>query len=177
MFGWLKAAVAEGTLARFSRGVYYVPERAEVLGRAVEAPLDPEKVIARKYLVAGGEAAGFVSGLALQNHSRVSNQVPAVLEVTTNAETNRSRRIRPFGGYREIVLKKPRVLSKCNAYDSKRSVFTSLDEHLASESITASRIAFLNINSACIIRSSIFLLFKLTKNAETRKTPIVLANK
>ena len=109
VFGWLKAAVAEGSLARFSRGVYYVPERAEVLGRAVEVPLDPEKVIARKYLVPGGEVSGFVSGLALQNRARVSDQVPAVLEVTTNAETNRSRRIRPFGGYREIVLRRPRV--------------------------------------------------------------------
>jgi hypothetical protein len=109
VFYRLKAEVESGGLARFDRGVYYVPERAELFGRTVDVPLDPERVIARKYLERDGEVIGFVSGLALENRSRVSNQVPAVLEITTNAETNRRRRVRPFGGYREVVLKRPRV--------------------------------------------------------------------
>ena len=109
VFYRLKTEVESGGLARFDRGVYYVPERAELFGRTVDVPLDPERVIARKYLERDGEVIGFVSGLALENRSRVSNQVPAVLEITTNAETNRRRRVRPFGGYREVVLKRPRV--------------------------------------------------------------------
>lgn len=109
VFYRLNAALTAGEVKRYSRGVYYVPEKAEVLGREVAVPLDPEKVITRKYLVRDGETIGFVSGRALENRSRVSNQVPAVLEITTNAETNRRRRIAPFGGYREIILKRPRV--------------------------------------------------------------------
>ena len=109
VFYRLSAALAAGEVARFSRGVYYVPETVEVLGRRTSLPLDPEKVISRKYLVRDGIPIGFVSGLALENRSGVSNQVPAVLEITTNAETNRRRRVAPFGGYREIVLKRPRV--------------------------------------------------------------------
>lgn len=109
VFYRLNAALSAGEVERFSRGVYYVPETAEVLGREVAVPLDPEKVITRKYLVRDGETIGFISGRALENRSRVSNQVPAVLEITTNAETNRRRRVAPFGGYREIVLKRPRV--------------------------------------------------------------------
>ena len=109
VFYRLTVETESGRLAKFDRGVYYVPERVELFGRTVDVPLDPERVIARKYLEQDGEVIGFVSGLALENRSRVSNQVPAVLEITTNAETNRRRRIRPFGGYREVVLKKPRV--------------------------------------------------------------------
>lgn len=109
VFYRLNAELESGNLARFDRGVYYIPEKAELFGRIVDVPLDPELVIARKYLKRDGEVIGFVSGLALENRSRVSNQVPAVLEITTNAETNRRRRVHPFGGYREVVLKKPRV--------------------------------------------------------------------
>ena len=109
VFYRLNAELGSGSLAKFDRGVYYVPEKAELFGRTMDVPLDPERVIARKYLERDGEVIGFVSGLALENRSRVSNQVPAVLEITTNAETNRRRRVRPFGGYREVVLKKPRV--------------------------------------------------------------------
>lgn len=53
-----------------------------------------------------------------KNDAGISNQVPAVLEITTNNETNRARRIKPIGGYREIILRKPRVPVNAGNVDS-----------------------------------------------------------
>ena len=109
VFNRLKASMLSGEVRQYMRGVYYIPEKTWVLGREIDVPLDPEKVIRRKYLEDDGETVGFVSGLALENRAGVSNQVPGVLEITTNNETNRMRRIVPFGGYREIILRRPRI--------------------------------------------------------------------
>lgn len=106
-FELLKTSVEEGSIARFGRGVYYIPKRGKYLDAPL--PLDPDAVLDKKYITDGTEVYGFRSGLALQNDTGVSNQVPAVLEITTNRETNRLRKIEPIGGYREIILRKPRV--------------------------------------------------------------------
>ncbi|NMM95060.1 hypothetical protein [Bifidobacterium oedipodis] len=112
VFANIKKNTASGALAQFDRGVYYLPRRyedsryPELTG---EIPLNAEKVISKKYLTDGNTIYGFRSGLSLQNETHVSNQVPAVLEITTNKETNALRHIKPFGGYRDIILKKPRI--------------------------------------------------------------------
>ena len=108
-FNRIKVTVEVGTLAQFSRGVYYIPERTTLFGKEVELPLDADKVIKRKYLEQNGYPIGFISGQALENRCGVNIQVPGVLEITTNAETNRSRKIGAIGGYREVILKRPRI--------------------------------------------------------------------
>ena len=108
-FNRIKVTVEAGTLAQFSRGVYYIPERTTLFGKEVALPLDADKVIKRKYLEQNGCPIGFISGQALENRSGVNVQVPGVLEIITNAETNRSRKIGAIGGYREVVLKCPRI--------------------------------------------------------------------
>lgn len=107
VFAEIAAALRAGDLARFGRGVYYVPEPSALPG--LDTPLDPESVIRKKYIRDGAEVYGFRSGLALLNDRGVSSQVPAVLEITTNRSPRRVYPVRPFGGYREILLRKPRV--------------------------------------------------------------------
>ena len=63
----------------------------------------------KKYLTDGCEVYGYVTGLALENQIGISNQVPGTLEIVTNRESTRSRRIEPYGGYREITLRRPKI--------------------------------------------------------------------
>ena len=107
VFEKIDAGLQAGDLARFDRGVYYVPEPSVVPG--LDMPLNPESVLRKKYIRDGSEVYGFRSGLALLNDRGISNQVPAVLEITTNRSPRRVYAIKPVGGYREILLRKPRV--------------------------------------------------------------------
>lgn len=108
LYEMIRLAVMCNALKQFDRGVYYIPERGVLFDEDV--PINPELVIKKKYLEDNGEVFGFKSGLNLQNIAHVSNQMPFTLEIITNKETNNMRHIRPFGGYRDIVLKRPRLL-------------------------------------------------------------------
>lgn len=115
-FALLKDSVKDGSVMRFERGVYYVPERGSYLGTPL--PLNPLAVLDKKYISNEVDVYGFRSGLTLQNDVGISNQAPVVLEITTNNETNRTRRIKPMGGYREIILRKPKVPVNADNVDS-----------------------------------------------------------
>lgn len=51
---------------------------------------------------------GYYSGLALENRAGLSEQVPAVLEITTNASSKGARSLGPAGGWKDVVIRKPR---------------------------------------------------------------------
>jgi len=101
----LDEALQSGVLERYDRGVYFIP-REGILGKV---PLLPLKVIKKKYLSDDKEVYGYLSGLNLENEIGVSPQVPATLEVTTNNASRRVREIEPFGGWRKIILRVPRL--------------------------------------------------------------------
>ncbi|WP_304427381.1 hypothetical protein, partial [uncultured Adlercreutzia sp.] len=103
----IRLAVEIGELKQFDRGVYYLPEYSKLLQEGV--PISADLVIQKKYYSDDTEVFGFESGLGLQYKLHVSNQMPFTLEITTNRETNRRRSIKPYGGYKEIVLKRPRI--------------------------------------------------------------------
>lgn len=90
---WIKKSVAvlcqEQKLARFDKGVYYIPTET-ILGKSV---LDPRKVIAKKYLYQNGDAIGFFSGATFMNSLGLSTQMPNVIEVYTNNEKARVREV------------------------------------------------------------------------------------
>lgn len=104
VFRWINEALEGGTLARFSRGVYYLP-RATRFGRS---KLLPEQVVRRRWIEENGEVIGYVSGSGLANSAGITEQVPATLEVTTNKETTRVREVPAFGGWKSITLRRPR---------------------------------------------------------------------
>lgn len=106
----LRSAVASSRLAKPRKGVYYVPTAT----RFGPSMLSDAKILEKKYLTDGCEVYGYVTGLALKNQIGISNQVPGTLEIVTNRESTRSRRIEPYGGYREITLRRPKVPVNAN---------------------------------------------------------------
>ena len=102
----IDASMERGFLERYRRGVYYIP-RDGIFGKTVPSA---EDVIKRKYITDGKEVYGYYSGLTLENKAGVSTQVPAVLEVTTNKSSKWVREVEPFGGWRKIVIRKPRTM-------------------------------------------------------------------
>ena len=98
-------AIEAGCLVKARKGVYYIPTQT----RFGPSTLSDASIIKRKYLSDGDEVYGYVSGLMLESRLGISDQAPGTLEIVTNRETNRSRKIGSFDGYREVVLRKPRV--------------------------------------------------------------------
>lgn len=101
----IRKAVASTELIKACSGIYYVPTKT----RFGLSTLGDEAIVKKKYLSNGSDIYGYVTGLALENRVGISNQVPGTLEIVTNRETTRSRKIKPIAGYREVILKKPRV--------------------------------------------------------------------
>ncbi len=100
----IDAAISRGFLERYGRGVYYIPRQ----GLFGKVPLSAESVVERKFIARGGEVFGYYSGLTLENRAGLSEQVPAVLEITTNAASRRVRSLGPAGGWKDVVIRKPR---------------------------------------------------------------------
>lgn len=101
----LRSAVASSRLIKARKGVYYLPSET----RFGPSTLSDEKILEKKYLSNGDEVYGYVTGLALENQLGISNQVPGTLEIVTNRESTSSRKIKPYAGYREITLRRPRT--------------------------------------------------------------------
>lgn len=100
----IDAAMEEGLLARYDRGVYYLPTET----RFGASRPSGRQVATKRWLRSGDETIGYVSGFNLANEAGVSTQVPNTLEITTNKESARSREVKPFGGWKRITLKRPR---------------------------------------------------------------------
>ena len=102
----IEAAIEAGEIERYARGVYYAPGTTRLgKGRPSAA-----SVLRRRWLVdSGGNTVGYVTGAALANEAGVTDQVPAAIEVATNAESMRAREVAGFGGWRKIVLRRPRT--------------------------------------------------------------------
>lgn len=101
----IDAAVTEGSLERYARGIYYAP-RTTPFGKS--EPL-ASQVARRRWISDGENVFGYYSGQTLENKVGLSSQVPAVLEVTTNKASMRVREVEPFGGWRKVLVRKPRT--------------------------------------------------------------------
>ena len=85
----LKKLIESGEIKRFSRGVYYLPEKMPW----GDSKLNPRKVAERRFLTDGKEVYGYVAGLSLLNMAALSTQVPNLTEIVTNNEATRVRDI------------------------------------------------------------------------------------
>lgn len=100
----IDSAISKGSLERYDRGVYYIPRQ----GLFGKVPLSAESVVERKFIACGDEVFGYYSGLTLENRVGISEQVPAVLEITTNASSKGVRSLGTIGGWKDVVIRKPR---------------------------------------------------------------------
>lgn len=85
----IDAALNSGLLAKAGYDCYYIPTTTP-FGKSL---LNPRKVIEKKYISNKGEVYGFYTGLALLNSFGITTQMPTVIEVFTNNEATKSRRV------------------------------------------------------------------------------------
>lgn len=85
----LSKYVKLGQLKRYCQGVYYIPSKT-ILGDSV---ITADVVAERKYISYNDEVFGYYSGLKLLNLVGLSTQVPNTLEITTNKEATRKRKL------------------------------------------------------------------------------------
>lgn len=93
----------QGQLARFEKGVYYIPS-VTMLGTS---RLDAKKVITKKYINDGTNIIGYYSGVKLLNMLGLSTQVPNLSEIYTNNENSRLREVTV--GKQKVIIRKSRT--------------------------------------------------------------------
>lgn len=85
----IDAAMNSGLLAKAGYDCYYIPTTTP-FGKSL---LNPRKVIEKKYISNKGEVYGFYTGISLLNSFGITTQMPNVIEVFTNNEATKSRRV------------------------------------------------------------------------------------
>ena len=85
----IDAAMNSGLLAKAGYDCYYVPTTTP-FGKSL---LNPRKIIEKKYISNNGKVYGFYSGISLLNGFGITTQMPNVIEVFTNNEATKSRRV------------------------------------------------------------------------------------
>lgn len=100
----VKRLVAKGFLERYDNGIYYIPKAGGLLEKSY---LDPLLVIMRKYVRNKYETYGYITGLSFVNQLGLTTQIPAVIEIVTNAEATNGRTV--MVGSQKVRVKKSAV--------------------------------------------------------------------
>jgi len=98
----MKKLVDDGKLERLYNGVYYL-SYLTILG--TKGKISVEKYIDKKYLSAGGNVSGYITGMQLANRYGFTTQNPACYEVCSNEATTKQRKQDIDGNI--IVVYKP----------------------------------------------------------------------
>lgn len=106
----INAALDSGTLARFGYDCYYIPTKTP-FGQSL---LNPRRVIEKKYVQDNGEIYGYYTGLMLLNMFGITTQMPNVIEIYTNNEATKSRRVNINN--QTVIVKKARTKIDKNNY-------------------------------------------------------------
>mgnify|MGYP005746309043 CR=1 FL=1 len=99
----IDAAIDSGCLARFGYDCYYIPT-ATPFGKSL---LNPRKVIEKKYISNDNKIYGFYTGITLLNSFGITTQVPNVIEIFTNNEATKSRKVKINN--QMVIVKKART--------------------------------------------------------------------
>lgn len=99
----IDAAMKSGLLAKAGYDCYYIPTTTP-FGVSL---LNPRKVIEKKYISNNDEVYGFYTGVALLNSFGITTQMPNIIEVFTNNEATKSRRVTINN--QTIIVKKART--------------------------------------------------------------------
>lgn len=86
----INSALEGGDLAKFGYDCYYIPTNTP-FGKSL---LNPRKVIEKKYIESDGEVYGYYTGLTLLNSFGVTTQMPNVIEIYSNNEATKCRRVK-----------------------------------------------------------------------------------
>lgn len=114
IFRLIKSAEETKELISYSRGIYYIP-RKTCFG---QSSIYSNQVIEKKYIKDNENVYGIYSGLYLLNEFGITEQVPNIIEITTNNEATRKRTITI--GKKKYILRK----SRCEITDDNYSSYT-----------------------------------------------------
>ena len=129
VFRLIDGAERNNELVKFDTGVYYIPTKTIVGNSTITA----DDVVNKKYVCYKDEVYGVYSGLNLQNMFSVTTQMPNTIEIVSNNESMRCRKIEIDG--RTIILRK----SRCKIDKTNSSAYTILQ--LLSEMKISSKIS------------------------------------
>lgn len=101
----LDQAIKAGELSKNARGVYYLPS-VSIVGKSVLPSLSP---LIKSYISNGDNVEGYWGGLMLENQEGLTTQNPSVLEIVTNKATKRLTRLGAYGGYKDVILRPPKL--------------------------------------------------------------------
>lgn len=105
----IKTMINNNQLRRFSTGVYYIP-RQTIFG---ESLLNPQKIIAKKYIKNDTDVYGYMSGTSMLNSLGLTTQVPNTITVVSNKEASRGREVL-IGNQPVYVLKSSTKITRDN---------------------------------------------------------------
>ncbi|MBQ7244259.1 MAG: hypothetical protein IJS52_08695 [Bacilli bacterium] len=111
VFRLLKKSLCKGELFRVSHGAYCIPKKTFFGYSGISSG----QVASEKYIRNEEEVFGIYSGLSLLNQFGISTQVPNVIEIVTNKETNRKRTV-TIGGMKYIIRKSRFEITKENSF-------------------------------------------------------------
>ncbi len=99
----IDAAMNSDLLAKAGYDCYYIPTTTP-FGKSL---LNPRKIIEKKYISSNGKVYGFYTGISLLNSFGITTQMPNVIEVFTNNEATKSRRV--MINNQTIIVKRART--------------------------------------------------------------------
>ena len=107
----LKGLADKGLIARYDKGIYYLPRDTRL--KSAAGPTADE-VAKRKYVERGNSVMGYYSGATFANQIGVSLQVPSKVEIVSNNASAIVREI-PLGKQRFLVRSTRVPVTKENA--------------------------------------------------------------
>lgn len=107
IFRLIDRAEKNGEIVSFDTGVYYIPTKC-IIGIST---ITVEDVVNKKYIGYKDNIYGIYSGLSLQNMFSLTTQMSNTIEIVTNNESTRCRKIMMDG--RTIILRKSRCKIDC----------------------------------------------------------------
>ncbi len=111
VFRLIDSAVERKEIIKYDTGIYYIPEITS-LGLSI---LLPDDVIRKKYLQNDDDVYGIYCGLKLLNGFSVTTQMPSTIEIVSNNESTRCRKLILKG--RTFILRKSRCkIDRNNLY-------------------------------------------------------------
>lgn len=117
VFRLLNKSIENKEIIKYCSGVYYIPTKT----RRGFSTLIPEDIINKKYITNDDDIYGIYAGLLLRNMLNQTTQVPNTIEVVTNNESTRSRKITINN--RDFILKK----SRCKITKENYKEYTLLE--------------------------------------------------
>ncbi len=93
-----------GQIKRYEQGIYYIPS-----GESSRKRISAKKVFERKYISDKGAVYGFYSGQAFLNEIGLTSQVSNVIEIVTNRQKSRMRKVENGKEGQEVIIRRTRV--------------------------------------------------------------------